>query len=94
MVSGRELEVELGDGMHCLRALAAADSEERDLKLVMVLPDGRRVDDGIRSNVAVVPPRGPLCVQGPARLTLQLDAAKLAMVRVFEVPQQAGAVDQ
>ncbi len=94
MVSGREVEVRLGDGMHCLRALAAADSEKADPKLVIVSPGGRKVDDAITANVAVVPPRGPLCVQGPARIALRLDAAKLAVVRLFEVPQLADAASQ
>lgn len=83
----RTVEVPLPAGMHCLRALAAATEPSADPSLWLHSQDGRRITDAIASNVAVVPPHGPLCVRGPTRVTLRLQGKSGVLLRLYESAQ-------
>lgn len=83
----RTVEVPLPAGVHCLRALAAATEPSADPSLWLHSQDGRQITDAIASNVAVVPPHGPLCVQGPTRVTLRLQGKSGVLLRLYESTQ-------
>ncbi len=86
----RTVEVPLPAGVHCLRALAAATEPSADPSLWLHSQDGRRITDAIASNVAVVPPHGPLCLRGPTRVTLRLQGKSGVLLRLYESAQSPG----